>query len=537
MKKIILGNFGFSLLVNLILFGIVLFLFHPAYNADVDIYFLYTLSGGYGNAPSPLLHIPWEIHPVLALPLAGLFRVFPGLNWYTVLLVIFHLVACTTLFLSFLYAFNRKLAVSAFVLFFLFIESRLLLGFDCSGTALVLNICGAGSFLLYAVKDGKDGKPDRKRKLFFYSLIFLGGLIRFHYMIFFCGLALLIGFFFLGFQKFTGFLKIIGALALLLLVFFLGQRLYYKKMIPDWTKEEQIRNAHYFYSNRPHKNLSEKADEREAVKQDLISISFLYDQKLTDYVSLKKFSEESTRGLDVGPADFLALFWLFMESRVYIIPVIVISLLLLPVRAALLRFLLLALAFTAVLLFFCLFIKLTLVIYLAIVTAIFLSGFLSLIHLSFSRLSMLTSLIFFIAGCSWMLIRLNKISRNNSKEIATARSIVKELNSHPDILFVDAGSFFDFHFSIWDVPAKYPMRNFVYNELFFANSYRAQFARFGVSDLIREIPERNDIYLTGEGATRLIRYYRSIHGRQVQVRLVPGFQFIRAYQVFPALHH
>src|SRR6478736_8300184 len=110
MWRLYRNNFLIAVLLNGFLFGITLFFFTPAYNTDVDIYFLYTLSGGYGNEPSGLLHYSDAMHPVLSSGIAALFGTFPEFNWYSLILLSFHFVSCATLFSAFLHYFRRSFA-------------------------------------------------------------------------------------------------------------------------------------------------------------------------------------------------------------------------------------------------------------------------------------------------------------------------------------------------------------------------------------------------------------------------------------------
>src|SRR4030095_14846207 len=138
-------NFYIALGITAVLFASVLFFMSPAYNTDFDIYFLYTLSGGYGNEPSGLLHCFGMAHPLLSNIVAGLFRLSPGFNWYSLSLVVFHFISCVVLLLSLLNYFDKRYAIVIFLIFFLFVECRLLLGFNFSGAALMGTISGSTS--------------------------------------------------------------------------------------------------------------------------------------------------------------------------------------------------------------------------------------------------------------------------------------------------------------------------------------------------------------------------------------------------------
>jgi hypothetical protein len=60
-------------------------------------------------------------------------------------------------------------------------------------------------------------------------------------------------------------------------------------------------------------------------------------------------------------------------------------------------------------------------------------------------------------------------------------NVIKELNEHKLNLFYRCRTFFNFHLSIWDAPRQYPISNFIYNELFFSNSYKEQLVKYGIT--------------------------------------------------------
>lgn len=99
----------------------------PLLNSGDDAYFMYTLSGGYGEAPTNLLQYNNGWHPWLGWLVKSLFAWAPGINWYGIILLLFHFAGLSAI----LYVLLKKLkpteAVLLVLLLFIFIESRLLL--------------------------------------------------------------------------------------------------------------------------------------------------------------------------------------------------------------------------------------------------------------------------------------------------------------------------------------------------------------------------------------------------------------------------
>jgi MFS family permease len=533
MKKIYYHNFYISILLTGALFSIVLFLFNPSYNTDVDIYFLYTLSGGYGNEPSALLHYSYGWHPLLSGIITYLFRRFPAFNWYSFSLVLFHFISCISLLLSFLHYFRRRYAIGAFIIFFFFIEGRLLIGFNFSGAALIGVMSGSISLLLYFIAKNEEVKVSKRKLFFFLLLIFIGGLLRLHYMALFSLFAAWMGLFFLPQKKFIHFLKIQFFLGLLLVISFLGQRYYFQKKIPGWNEEEKMRKAWIYINNHPHKESVVRDNDVEKIKENLISISFLYDNKLTDYNAVKDFGRENVQGFKIIPAHFPSPYWLFMDARPYLFLFtgMIIFFIINKNQKLLTRFICVSLFYIIVFMTLWLFFKITEVIFLTMLASVLLSAFLCLGKLFSTNLSIKIGFFLALLSCTWMMIRFVRFNDQHKQEILYARGIIKELNEHNNILFVDAGSFFNFHLSIWDVPGKYPIHNLVYNELFLSNSYKSQFTRYGITNLMKEIPVKDNIYLTGQRASILTEYYRLLYNQTARAEKIPGFKFFDAYRI------
>jgi hypothetical protein len=161
----------------------------------------------------------------------------------------------------------------------------------------------------------------------------------------------------------------------------------------------------------------------------------------------------------------------------------------------------------------------------------FLTGLFSLSQISLGKLP-LRALIFVSFLCSlWMFVRLSRINDRNKQSIAYAQNVIKELNEHRDNLFIDAGTFLNFHLSIWDAPRRYPISNFIYNELFFSNSYKEQLVKYGINDLMKEIPIKQNIYLIGEKASFVAEYYKQLFHQPCEAIKIEGYKNFEVYSI------
>ena len=534
MRKISNHHLFVAFLLTGGLFILVLTLFQPFYNTDADIYFLYTLSGGYGNPPSELLHYYLGAHPVLGVVISMLFRFFPMFNWYTFSLLLFHFISCVALLMMFLKFYRRTYAIGFFLIFFLFIESRLLLRLNFSGTALMGVISGTVSLLLY-YKGRAGGKSDSRWQHYLLALlIIIAGLIRIHYLVLFGAFASWMALFYLPHREFVKYFKVLVVLAGIVFLCFLGQRYYYQHKIPGWKHEEKMRQAYFNIHNHSHKESPVTGNGLEKLREELIGISFLYDKNFTGFEEIKKFSKNNVRRFNLVPQNYQAFYWLFIDMRVYIL--LIAGAILFFVMSwnipQLKRFIYMSFFSLVAFLGICFFFKVTEVILLAFLASVLISAVLCLADNNGNKKQPLAAGVLITAlGCFWMISRLIKEDSRSRPGVTNARNVIRELNSHPDILFVDAGTHFNFHLSIWDNPANYPIRNLVYNELLLSNSYSQQLKRHGVEDLMKELPVKDNIYLVGEKASLLVEYYKQLFNQSVVVKKVPGFRYIDAYQL------
>src|ERR1700730_13998840 len=153
MKRILYSNLFSSVAITLTIFILFFLLCKPIVNADDDFYFLYTLSGGFGDSPSNLLHYNYAWNPILTWPIVELFKHFPKFNWYTFTLLCFHFASCVNLLYCLFTIFKKPFAIIVFLSFFIFVESRLLLSLHYSHASIITAISGCTSLLVFYLPD------------------------------------------------------------------------------------------------------------------------------------------------------------------------------------------------------------------------------------------------------------------------------------------------------------------------------------------------------------------------------------------------
>ena len=146
-----------SLLINLVLFSIIVAVGFPIFNSGDDVYLMYLLGGGFGQPPTELLHYNHIMHPYMGLMIKNLFQQFPGFNWYTALLYLFHFISCVIVLWQWLRSNKFTVAVISFAIIFSSIEARFLLQPTFTNTALVTAV-GAVLLLYDALKNYSTAK-------------------------------------------------------------------------------------------------------------------------------------------------------------------------------------------------------------------------------------------------------------------------------------------------------------------------------------------------------------------------------------------
>src|SRR6188474_3356665 len=128
----------FSFCIVLLSFSAVCIFLFPILNSGDDVFLMYTLAGGYGEAPTNLLHYNHVWQPAVGWVLKSLFEISPGFNWYTVFLLCVQMMGCIAMLYVLLNRFKVYTALLIYLVFFFFIEARILLSLNFSSSAWVL---------------------------------------------------------------------------------------------------------------------------------------------------------------------------------------------------------------------------------------------------------------------------------------------------------------------------------------------------------------------------------------------------------------
>jgi len=518
-------------LICSISFFIILFFGHPIYNSGDDVYLLYLLSGGFGDAPTNLLHYNYGMHPLFGWFIKNLFTQFPDINWYSLILYALHFISCWILLKIFLATKRLYEAVLIFCLIFFVFEGQFLLNLTFSNTALIVAMAG----ILLLLQESSKTIPDKKIIIVSITLIAISTMLRLHTLIPIALIASPIIIFRLSQKRFFLFYSICIAC---IVIFFLNyfQQQYYSDKIPDWKTEEAYRQTALSYYNIPKIKQADKAH---------MPISFLDNGLFFDkqFLSVDKI-QEATQQTHISSAlsekkssDFL--YWAFINSRIFWF-------------ASLIMFLMTMLRSNKterILNFSCLIIMLSLLAYLLffkklpfyLIPALILFYILLTTILpekqidSFTRFyrinkTILTFLIF--VTLAWSIMRIQKAISFNKEKNDLFICAWKELNAHPDKLFVITDDHFPMdHFSVWDSPKKYAIKNLLYKDQLLNNTYQSIYNRFSITSP-KDFINNPAIIFTGRKIIEMEDYYKTVWKTDVHFsQKDTSFVCIEVYQL------
>jgi len=500
-NKLKKNAFLFSLLVTAILLFLFTSITTPLLNSGDDAFMMYTLAGGFGEAPTNLLHYNHLWHPWLGSLVSNLFSVMPGVNWYSIALLVYHWLGLTAVFYVMLRTVKLSSAILLFLTLFTFIEARLLLSLNLTGAALVAGV-GAVFLVTHLVK---QQRITIWLTVFAVLLLLLAGLLRLHVIVLVILLFLPLLFFGFSKKQVVRVATIIFLLGVILFGLNKLQEQYYIKHIPGWKKQEEFRQGLFYAYNRPIKENIPGGVFKDSTEQELFFSAFLYDSVKFTPERVMEISKNITRErwLD-EKEDRLGLYWFFFELRIYLLLFIVFAgLLVINKQLKQLRYWVLPLL-AVLFIYACLFVflKMTVTIHLGLLFILWIQ-FSATIQGDTTFFPGKKSSAFLISGIlllllGWMFVRLYKENIANKSRQQRFRCVMNELNQQKDKLFIATDDSFPLgYFYIWDVPEQYPVTNLLYKDRLLTHTYLQTLNRYGIKDLNKALAEDKRILLLG----------------------------------------
>jgi len=497
----------FSFLFCFFLFFIILLSGHPIYNSGDDVYLLYLLGGGFGEAPTNLLHYNFGMHPWLGWVIKNLFIQFPGINWYSAALYALHFSSCWILLRIFLSTKSFLEAILTFSIAFFVFESQFLLNVTFTNTALISAMTG----LLLLLHESIKLIPGKKIICTSFALIIISAMFRLHTLIpllIICSPVIVVRLS----QKPFLLTCFIGAACIAIFFLIYYQQQYYSNKIPGWKMEEAYRNTVFSYYNAPENYASQSPDST--------VVSFLHNGLFWDkeFLSLNKIRELGKQTVTSSFLDkkkfYGFLYWLFVNSRIFWF-----SLLLILITISLT-----ANKTNRIVSFSCFSVMIILMAYLLLFRKLpfYLIPALILFYILLALLLIEKEItivlqnrnikiiknILFIVMLSWSFIRIQKTISINKEKNALFVCAWKELNTNPDKLFIITDDHFPMdYFSVWDTPKKFLIKNLLYKDEFINNTNQPIYNRFslvGPSDFMHN----TNIIFGGKKIPAIENYYK-----------------------------
>jgi hypothetical protein len=525
------NNLVSAILVNALLFAVVFLLLHPVYDSGDDVYLLYLLGGGFGQAPTELLHYNHIMHPYLGWIIKSLFSLSPGINWYSVFLYLAHFTSSSVVLFVLLQQHRKKIALPVFAVFFLVFELWFLLQITFTVTAVAVSIAGF-YLLLYRIRAGKTGS----KLIFPVALLVIASLFRIHVMIPLLIISIPTALALPGKKNkyyFTGALAV--ALIFITGLNFLQQQ-YYIRQIPNWQQEENYRQAVFHYFNNPVRYdaaaIPGSGTEREMLESGIfIDKGFLSEEKIN---ALSEEVHYKHRVFDGQTKN--SIYWVFIEARIFLLAsfTLLTGAFLYSNKANRIAILASAAVAAGILLYLFFFLKLPFYLVPALLCAAAMLPWpltASKKAMSYPVQNLLLFSSMLLCG-AWGFIRAYKINSRNSGFNNAFHFAYKEISSHPDKLFFVTEDLFPMdYFSVWDTPQQYQVKNLLYKDPLFNNTEQVILKPFGFLS-VKEIWGSNKVLFWGRQTGTLKKYFREVYKKDIQFSdPLPGFQYREVRQL------
>ncbi|GAB4092205.1 hypothetical protein [Flaviaesturariibacter terrae] len=498
-----------SLALNAVLFGLTLLLLRPVYGTVEDVYVLYQLSGGFGSAPTELLHYNHILNPILGYGLKTLFIHAPGVNWYTAALLVGHFVACTVISACLLRRYAGWAGCLCYCFFFFVFEARFLGSINFSNSALILAL--AGLLLVLSEATMRD-RPRTGVLIVAASLVVAASLFRIHSWLPLLLLLAPLGLLVRGWRL-RGRIALVAAAALLtVFLLHLFQEQHYRRNSPGWAAEEAYRQRVYAFYN--HRNIRYPAAGTALANEGaMVRHGMLIDSNLLTPAVLERLYQRSRMQYRGGsPVNR----WFFINNRLFFFSLL--SLLLfvrgraerLAVGGTVVLFILLALY----LLFG--YGKMPDYLLQGLLAAVVLGGLMSG-TMPRRRAFLLLPLVLAAWGL-WLQLRLDRGER-----LMTARfdAACREIAAQPQALFfVSTDGFPLQHLSAYTIPRQRPLHNFLSGEHFLQGIAQPTLQRFGISSA-RALAPQPGVYFAQWSPELLRWYFQQVNGHVLNVRPAP----------------
>lgn len=260
-----------SLFFHALFFAFILGLTRPVFGSSDDTFLAYLFGGGFGYAPTQMLHYGAAFHPLLGWMIKHFNLLFPSINGFSVLLYFGFFIAFTVLFVQILNNRFSGFRIFLYVCLCLVFEAWFLIRPSFTALALVLSL--AAYLKLYVFL--KSPEQSFRRLIGPLLLFSFSAMLRLPATLVFAVPALVLYFPYLK----ARIKPVLLFAALFLGVLFnlhLSQRLVYENKVTEWNKQESYRNLYFSKVNR---SLIKPVDEVLSCQDYLLANSVFIDKE------------------------------------------------------------------------------------------------------------------------------------------------------------------------------------------------------------------------------------------------------------------
>ena len=499
-----------AVIVNVMLFALFYLFATPLLNSGDDAYFMYTLSGGYGEAPTSLLHYDYGWHYWFGSIVKQCFILQPGFNWYSFILNLFHFSGCA----SILFVLRRRMplfkALLFFVIFFILIETRMLLSLSYTGAAWVMGVGGA----LLMIEGFRSSKVQGSKVQWLLGpggflvkgmiLIILAGMLRYQMMEMVILLSLPLGYMLLSRKAFFKLAALMLVAVVVVVGLFKIHEAHYRKHITGWDQQEKFRQALFVAYNKSIKPEVQQTVFYDSLERNLFNAGFLYDSTRFTPERVATITKQITRNryFDLKE-DRIKLYWVLRSFQFYFLLIVMVMALWIwqGHKTSAKRWLYYFLFVLAIYLLLYIFLKITHPVYMGLMMMLWLQLALQSPEdekmIKYKRLPLIYLPILVVA----LLGAKTALSENSNNNIRKQYfdCAIENLNRYPDRLYVATDDMFPLGWiGVWDDPKDYPVYNLIYKDRLITHTYLTTLQKFGIRDFKQALLHDKRIYLIGK---------------------------------------
>lgn len=524
-----------SVVSHVLVIGVFSVFIQSVYGLTEDFYVAYLLGDGFGLGPTHLLHYNYGMHPILGKLLSVFFSITNKFNWYSFILMVAHGLSGSLIFYCILKKSTHWFYIAAYWLLFFVFEGDALLHINFNNSALALYIAAMVWLLTHACL----GTLNSKQGVIAALIFIIASFFRVHVGLIITGLSVpfVLMIYPAKFIRSIAVTVFLAAIAVLSLHFW--QEYYYARSIGQWKQEETRRQQVYqLYNNKSLRQINDTSS-KWYVPYNMARNALLVDSNLLNTGRLAGMLQgvENTDNKNVGEgwknrqSGSSGKNWFLVNNKIFLATELLLLVMLPLTRGQKIAMLFSILLLVGGCLYLILYARLMdYVVVFGIYVILLLILAMSEPTIVLARLNNKMPIVVIILIGLWAMLHIARGSQRNAIRIQEFRNCYSKIAAAPDKLFIITSYNFPLQsYSIWDVPAQYPLWNFLSNEHFLLNIQQPALKRNGITHF-EDILYRRNVLFWGNETGILKKYFEQLTGKAVIVS-VPMRDFPPGAQV------